>query len=178
MGSEMCIRDRFVGKLRKKFGDLFNDTLKTQLILKSVITPEDWEDMKEHIQYDYLKDNHFTELKNLEMKTEQLNVLGLMDPFVGKYFSIEYIRSEVLGMTEKQIEEMDMQMADDIEMGRAINPTDLVAADQEQLDAETDNIELDKEVKRAQIASQKTKAAADQQKAQQQPASAKPKADK
>jgi len=169
---------KFVGKLRKKFGDLFNDALKTQLILKSVITPEDWEDMKEHIQYDYLKDNHFTELKNLEMKTEQLNVLGLMDPFVGKYFSIEYIRSEVLGMTEKQMEEMDMQMGDDIESGRAINPTDLVAADQEQLDAETDNIELDKEVKRAQIASQKTKAAADQQKAQQQPASAKPKAAK
>ena len=169
---------KFVGKLRKKFGDLFNDALKTQLILKSVITPEDWEDMKEHIQYDYLKDNHFTELKNLEMKTEQLNVLGLMDPFVGKYFSIEYIRSEVLGMTEKQMEEMDMQMTDDIDMGRAINPTDLVAADQEQLDAETDNIELDKEVKRAQIASQKTKAAADQQKAQQQPASAKPKAAK
>ena len=169
---------KFVGKLRKKFGDLFNDTLKTQLILKSVITPEDWEDMKEHIQYDYLKDNHFTELKNLEMKTEQLNVLGLMDPFVGKYFSIEYIRSEVLGMTEKQMEEMDIQMQDDIDMGRAINPTDLVAADQEQLDAETDNIELDKEVKRAQIASQKTKAAADQQKAQQQSASAKPKADK
>ena len=169
---------KFVGKLRKKFGDLFNDALKTQLILKSIITPEDWEDMKEHIQYDYLKDNHFTELKNLEMKTEQLNVLGLMDPFVGKYFSIEYIRSEVLGMTEKQMEEMDMQMGDVIESGRAINPTDLVAADQEQLDAETDNIELDKEVKRAQIASQKTKAAADQQKAQQQPASAKPKADK
>ena len=169
---------KFVGKLRKKFSDLFNDTLKTQLILKSVITPEDWEDMKEHIQYDYLKDNHFTELKNLEMKTEQLNVLGLMDPFVGKYFSIEYIRSEVLGMTEKQMEEMDIQMQDDIDMGRAINPTDLVAADQEQLDAETDNIELDKEVKRAQIASQKTKAAADQQKAQQQSASAKPKADK
>ena len=169
---------KFVGKLRKKFSDIFNDTLKTQLILKSVITPEDWEDMKEHIQYDYLKDNHFTELKNLEMKTEQLNVLGLMDPFVGKYFSINYIRSEILGMTEKQIEEMDMEMADDIEMGRAINPTDLVAADQEQLDAETDNIELDKEVKRAQIASQKSKTAADQQKAQQQSASAKPKADK
>ena len=169
---------KFVGKLRKKFGDLFNDSLKTQLILKSVITPEDWEDMKEHIQYDYLKDNHFTELKNLEMKTEQLNVLGLMDPFVGKYFSIDYIRQEVLGMTEKQIEEMDMQMTDDIDMGRAINPTDLVAADQQQLDAETDNIELDKEVKKAQIASQKSKTAADQQKAQLQPASAKPKADK
>ena len=169
---------KFVGKLRKKFSDIFNDTLKTQLILKSVITPEDWEDMKEHIQYDYLKDNHFTELKNLEMKTEQLNVLGLMDPFVGKYFSIEYIRTEILGQTEKQIEEIDMQMTDDMETGKAINPTDLVAADQAQLDAETDNIELDKEVKRAQIASQKTKAAADQQKAQQQPASAKPKAAK
>ena len=173
---------KFVGKLRKKFGDLFNDALKTQLILKSIITPEDWEDMKEHIQYDYLKDNHFTELKNLEMKTEQLNVLGLMDPFVGKYFSINYIRSEILGMTEKQIEEMDMEMTDDIEMGRAINPTDLVAADQEQLDAETDNIELDKEVKKAQIASQNSKTAENAAKAQEAKtngsASAKPKADK
>ena len=173
---------KFVGKLRKKFSDIFNDTLKTQLILKSVITPEDWEDMKEHIQYDYLKDNHFTELKNLEMKTEQLNVLGLMDPFVGKYFSINYIRSEILGMTEKQIEEMDMEMGDDIEMGRAINPTDLVAADQEQLDAETDNIELDKQVKQAQIASQNSKTAENAAKAQEAKAngsaSAKPKADK
>ncbi len=173
---------KFVGKLRKKFSDIFNDTLKTQLILKSVITPEDWEDMKEHIQYDYLKDNHFTELKNLEMKTEQLNVLGLMDPFVGKYFSINYIRSEILGMTEKQIEEMDMEMTDDIEMGRAINPTDLVAADQEQLDAETDNIELDKEVKKAQIASQNSKTAENAAKAQEAKtngsASTKPKADK
>ena len=173
---------KFVGKLRKKFSDIFNDTLKTQLILKSVITPEDWEDMKEHIQYDYLKDNHFTELKNLEMKTEQLNVLGLMDPFVGKYFSINYIRSEVLGMTEKQIEEMDMEMEADLEAGRAINPTDLVAADQAQLDAETDNIELDKEVKRAQIASQNSKTAENAAKAQEAKAngsaSAKPKADK
>ena len=173
---------KFVGKLRKKFSDLFNDSLKTQLILKSVITPEDWEDMKEHIQYDYLKDNHFTELKNLEMKTEQLNVLGLMDPFVGKYFSINYIRSEVLGMTEKQIEEMDMEMEGDLEAGRAINPTDIVAADQAQLDAETDNIELDKEVKKAQIASQNSKTAENAAKAQEAKAngsaSAKPKADK
>jgi len=173
---------KFVGKLRKKFSDIFNDTLKTQLILKSVITPEDWEDMKEHIQYDYLKDNHFTELKNLEMKTEQLNVLGLMDPFVGKYFSINYIRAEVLGMTEKQIEEMDMEMEGDLEAGRAINPTDIVAADQAQLDAETDNIELDKEVKKAQIASQNSKTAENAAKAQEAKAngsaSAKPKADK
>ena len=173
---------KFVGKLRKKFSDIFNDTLKTQLILKSVITPEDWEDMKEHIQYDYLKDNHFTELKNLEMKTEQLNVLGLMDPFVGKYFSINYIRAEVLGMTERQIEEMDMEMEGDLEAGRAINPTDIVAADQAQLDAETDNIELDKEVKKAQIASQNSKTAENAAKAQEAKAngsaSAKPKADK
>ena len=173
---------KFVGKLRKKFSDIFNDTLKTQLILKSVITPEDWEDMKEHIQYDYLKDNHFTELKNLEMKTEQLNVLGLMDPFVGKYFSINYIRAEVLGMTEKQIEEMDMEMEGDLEAGRAINPTDIVAADQAQLDAETDNIELDKEVKKAQIASQNSKTAENAAKAQEAKAngsaSAKPKAAK
>ena len=79
------------------------------------------------------------------MMTEKLNVIGLMDPYVGRYFSFDYIRQEVLGQTEKMIEEMDVAMADDIEMGRAMDPNDLVAADQAQLDAETDNIELDQE---------------------------------
>jgi hypothetical protein len=150
---------KFVGKLRKKFSDIFNDVLKTQLILKSVITPEDWEDMKEHIQYDYLYDNHFTELKNLEMMTEKLNVIGLMDPYVGKYFSVDFIRQEILGQTEKQVEEMDQQMADDIVSGRAMDPLALVAADTQQLETDQENQELDQEMKKAQIKQTKQKPA-------------------
>ena len=146
---------KFVGKLRKKFSDIFNDTLKTQLILKSVITPEDWDDMKEHIQYDYLYDNHFTELKNLEMMTEKLNVIASMDPYVGKYFSTQYIRSEILGQTETQIEEIDVQMADDIENGRVIDPLSQTELDQGMIDADIENIPKDQEMKDVQIAQQK-----------------------
>jgi len=149
---------KFVGKLRKKFSDIFHDTLKTQLILKSVIVPEDWDDMKEHIQYDYLYDNHFTELKNLEMMTEKLNVIAAMDPYVGKYFSTQYIRSEILGQTEIQIEEMDVQMADDIENGRAIDPASQVQLDQDTIDADIENIPKDQEMKDVQIQQQKTAA--------------------
>ena len=149
---------KFVGKLRKKFSDIFHDTLKTQLILKSVIVPEDWDDMKEHIQYDYLYDNHFTELKNLEMMTEKLNVIAAMDPYVGKYFSTQYIRSEILGQTEIQIEEMDVQMADDIENGRAIDPTSQTQLDQDTINADIENIPKDQEMKDVQIQQQKVAA--------------------
>ena len=150
---------KFVGKLRKKFSDIFHDTLKTQLILKSVIVPEDWDDMKEHIQYDYLYDNHFTELKNLEMMTEKLNVIAAMDPYVGKYFSTQYIRSEILGQTEIQMEEMDVQMADDIENGRAIDPTSQTQLDQDTINADIENIPKDQEMKDVQIKQQKAAAA-------------------
>ena len=150
---------KFVGKLRKKFSDIFHDTLKTQLILKSVIVPEDWDDMKEHIQYDYLYDNHFTELKNLEMMTEKLNVIAAMDPYVGKYFSTQYIRTEILGQTEIQMEEMDVQMADDIENGRAIDPTSQTQLDQDTINADIENIPKDQEMKDVQIKQQKAAAA-------------------
>ncbi len=150
---------KFVGKLRKKFSDIFQDTLKTQLILKGVITPEDWEDMKEHIQYDYLYDNHFTELKNLEMMTEKVNVITQMDPFIGKYFSVEYIRTKILGQTETEMEEIDAEMADDIKSGRAMDPLQLVAADTQQLEVDQDNQELDQELKKAQIQQAKQKPA-------------------
>ena len=142
---------KFVGKLRKKFSELFHDILKTQLILKGVIAPEDWEDMKEHIQYDYLYDNHFTELKNLEMMNEKLQILAQMDPYVGKYFSVEHIRKEVLGQTEKQREEMDAEMASDIKTGMVIDPLDQVAADQADMDRDQQSADLDMDMKKAQL---------------------------
>lgn len=142
---------KFVGKLRKKFSELFHDILKTQLILKGVIAPEDWEDMKEHIQYDYLYDNHFTELKNLEMLNEKLGVIAQMEPYMGRYFSTEYVRSQILGQSETEMEELDVQMDDDIKNGRIINPLDQVAMDQNAMDMEQDNAALDQEMKKAQI---------------------------
>ena len=70
---------KFVGRLRKRFSGMFNDMLKTQLLLKNVITPEDWEIMSEHIQYDFLYDNHFSELKESELLNERLNSLQLQN---------------------------------------------------------------------------------------------------
>lgn len=142
---------KFVGKLRKKFSELFHDILKTQLILKGVIAPEDWEDMKEHIQYDYLYDNHFTELKNLEMLNEKLGVIAQMEPYMGRYFSTEYVRAQILGQSETEMEELDVQMDDDIKNGRIIDPLDQVAMDQNAMDVEQDNAALDQELKKAQI---------------------------
>jgi hypothetical protein len=101
---------------------MFQDMLKTQLILKGVIAPEDWEDMKEHIQYDFLFDNHFNELKEIEMMNQRMMTVTQMDPFVGKYFSVEYIRTNILGQTNKDMREIDKQMKGDIASGLAIDP--------------------------------------------------------
>ena len=116
---------KFIGRLRKRFSEMFHDMLKTQLILKGVISPEDWDDMKEHIQYDYLFDNHFNELKELEMTTQRMALVTQMDPFVGKYFSIEHIRKHILMQSEKDFKEIDKQMNSEIDSGLAMNPADV-----------------------------------------------------
>ena len=113
---------KFIGRLRKRFAQLFHDMLRTQLILKGVITPEDWEDMEEHIQYDFLFDNHFNELKEQEMMMQRITLATQMDPFVGKYFSTEYIRRKILMQTENEYKEIDKQMKSDIDTGLAIDP--------------------------------------------------------
>jgi hypothetical protein len=116
---------KFIGRLRKRFSELFHDILKTQLILKGVISPEDWDDMKDHIQYDYLFDNHFNELKELEMTTQRMNLVTQMDPFVGKYFSIEHIRREILQQKETEFKEIDKQMQSEIDNGLVMSPADM-----------------------------------------------------
>lgn len=120
---------KFIGRLRKRFSELFNDILKTQLILKGIIAPEDWDDMEEHIQYDFLFDNHFNELKKLEMMKERTNIMMQMDPFVGKYFSVEYVRKEVLQQTEKEYKELSKQMKKEIDAGLTMDPVDTTTFD-------------------------------------------------
>ena len=120
---------KFIGRLRKRFSQLFHDILKTQLILKGVITPEDWEEMEEHIQYDFLFDNHFNELKEQEMLMQRITLVTQMDPFVGKYFSTEYVRRHVLQQTEKEYKEIDKQIKSDIDSGMALDPIDVNSMD-------------------------------------------------
>ena len=101
---------KFVSKLRKKFSVIFNDLLRTQLILTGVIAEEEWKQMSEHIQFDFLQDNNFTELKNAELLKERLEMLSQVENYVGTYFSKEWIKKNVLHLTDDEIGEMQKQM--------------------------------------------------------------------
>jgi len=113
---------KFVGRLRKRFSNLFNDILKTQLLLKNVITPEDWDIMSEHIQYDFLYDNHFAELKDSELLAERLTMAASAEPYVGRYFSQDYLRRKILRQTDEEIIEQDKLMKKEIEDGVVPDP--------------------------------------------------------
>ena len=116
---------KFVGRLRKRFANMFNDMLRTQLVLKNIVTPEDWEQMEDHIQYDFLYDNQFAELKESEMLQSRLGNLAQIEPYIGKYYSTEYVRKRVLQQTDSEIEEIDMQIEDEIKKGILPNPANV-----------------------------------------------------
>jgi len=131
---------KFVGRLRKRFTQLFHDILKTQLVLKGVITIEDWQKLKEHIQYDYLKDGYFSELKNAELLRERLNLANEVSPYIGKYFSVEYIRKNVLRQSDDDIIEIDNQIRNEIKQGIIANPEGASMEDDDNTDINIDNI--------------------------------------
>ena len=116
---------KFVGRLRKRFAHMFNDFLKTQLILKNIVTPEDWSQMEDHIQYDFLYDNQFAELKESEMLQNRLSNLATIEPYIGKFYSTEFVRKRVLQQTDQEIEEIDMQIEDEIQKGILPNPAEV-----------------------------------------------------
>ena len=113
---------KFVGRLRKRFSNMFNDMLRTQLLLKNVITPEDWEVMSEHIQYDFLYDNHFSELKEAELLNERLSLAQVAEPYVGKYYSQDYIRRTILRQTDMEIVDQDALIKKEIKDGIIPDP--------------------------------------------------------
>ena len=103
---------------------MFNDMLKTQLILKNIVTPEDWEKMEDHIQYDFLYDNQFAELKETEMIQGRLGNLAQIETYICKDYSTEFVRKRVLRQTDQEIEEIDMQIEDEIQKGILPNPAE------------------------------------------------------
>ena len=94
---------KFIARLRNKFTTLFDQLLETQLILTGVTTRAEFREMREHIHYDFLEDNHFSELKNAEIMGDRLRLLGEVDSFVGRYFSQEYVKKNILHMNEDDI---------------------------------------------------------------------------
>ena len=113
---------KFVGRLRKRFANLFADLLKTQLILKNIITPEDWNTLSDHIQYDFLYDNQFAELKESELLNERLGTLATIEPYIGKYYSNQYVRSKVLRQSDTEMGEIDEQIEQEIKDGIIPDP--------------------------------------------------------
>ena len=106
---------KFIHRIRKQFAELFNEVLRVQLVLKGVCTTGEFEEMRQYITYDYISDTHFENLKRIEIMGDQLNVLRDASEYVGKYFSIEYIRKEILGQTEEDISRIDKQIMDEME---------------------------------------------------------------
>ena len=113
---------KFVGRLRKRFSNMFNDLLRTQLLLKNIVSPEDWEIMSEHIQYDFLYDNHFSELKDAELMTERLNIAATAEPYIGKYYSQDWVRRKILRQTDEEIIEQDKLIKKEIAAGIIPDP--------------------------------------------------------
>ena len=104
---------KFVDRLRKKFSIMFFELLRTQLILKGIITLEDWPQFREDITVDFRQDNHFTELKESEILTDRLTLLQSIQPHIGKYYSDSWVRKNILHQTDEDIEVMDDEMNQD-----------------------------------------------------------------
>ena len=113
---------KFVQRLRKKFTELFNDILRTQLILKGIINEDDWYIMRDTLQYDFLQDGHFAELKQTEMLRERLAVANEMRDYIGKFYSVQYVRKNVLKQNDREIEDMDIQIKKEINDGIIASP--------------------------------------------------------
>lgn len=101
---------KFINKLRNKFTQIFDHALKTQLALKGICSQEEWDDFRENIYYDFRKDNNFTELRDAELLQQRIQMLGQIDPYVGRYYSQEWVRKNVLQLSDDQINEMQKQI--------------------------------------------------------------------
>jgi len=113
---------KFINRLRKKFSMLFMDMLKTQIIAKGIITEKEWREVSQQISIDFVKDTHFAELKEAELVQDRMNLLRDVNEYVGKYYSVEWVRKNVLQQTDQDIEEMDKQIEEEIKAGKIPDP--------------------------------------------------------
>jgi hypothetical protein len=124
--------NKFIEKLRNKFSQIFDDALKIQLSLKGICTVEEWEEFKEYITYDFKKDNNFTEMREAELLRERLSTLNMVDPYVGRYFSAEWVKKNVLRLSEEEIQVIDRQIESEPERVDPNQPQEQVDSEQYQ----------------------------------------------
>ena len=107
--------NKFIVRLRKKFSMLFSNALRVQLVAKNIIKPDEWDDIVSKIKYDYLEDNHYSELKDAEILTQRVQILQQLDPYVGKYYSQAWIRKNVLRLDEEDIKQIEKEIEEEKE---------------------------------------------------------------
>jgi len=127
---------KFIVRLRNKFSQIFDHALRVQLVLKGICTLEEWDDFKEDIYYNYMKDNNFTEMRDAEILRERLSVLQTVDPYIGRYYSMEWVQKNVLQMDKETIAEMKKQIATEDTAGTGGPTTPPEQQQQQQADAE------------------------------------------
>jgi hypothetical protein len=108
--------NKFIVRLRKKFSVMFSNALRVQLIAKGIIRADEWEDIRPFLKYDYLEDNHFSELKDSEILMQRIQSLQALDPYVGKYYSQTWVRKNILRLDEDEIEQIEKEIADEQEL--------------------------------------------------------------
>jgi hypothetical protein len=102
--------NKFIVRLRKKFNALFNNALRVQLICKGIIRPDEWDDLRVGIKYDYIEDNNYAELRDSEIMQARMGLLQIVDPFVGKYYSQDWVKKNILRLDDKEIKDIQKQM--------------------------------------------------------------------
>jgi hypothetical protein len=123
---------KFIERLRDRFSHLFDNLLEIQLLLTGVMTRDEWKEMKDDIKYDFQRDNYYAEIKEQDMLNNRLSVLGIVDAYVGKYYSVEWIRKNVLRQTEDEIKEMNAQMSAEGEVAQSAEDEVMAQEDQKQ----------------------------------------------
>ena len=108
---------KFIGRSRMRISQLFEKIMEKQLVLKQIMTLEEWNEIKDHVRFDFMEDNHFTELKENEIMQERINMLNNVDPYMGRYFSQRWAKKNVLRMTDEDIENMEREIADEQAQG-------------------------------------------------------------
>jgi len=123
---------KFVARQRTKFSDLFDQCLRVQCVLKGICTNDEWKEFREHIHYNFIKDNNFTELKEAELMKERLSLLQEVDPYTGRYFSNAWIQRNVLRLTDDDINKMEKEIEAEKEagIGLPVDVTNSVAQQQ------------------------------------------------
>jgi hypothetical protein len=124
---------KFVDRQRQKFSEIFDQALRVQCVLKGICTSEEFDEFKENIYYDFIKDNNFAELKEAELVRERLSLLGSVDPYVGRYYSMEWIQRNVLRLSDDDIKEMQKQIDKEKAAGLIMDPMQIAQQGQQEL---------------------------------------------